>query len=109
MRRLLDHSNSTEEGRNSANALTFRRTLELYTCSPLSFRRGAGGEVKTTMPKLPESKSVEALRHDEERRKNIPTAEYQSILQHEQQTPIQVAYERRNCDLDPQLVWRGKD
>ncbi|WP_231700266.1 site-specific DNA-methyltransferase [Aerosticca soli] len=24
-------------------------------------------------------------------------------------TPIQVAYERRNKDLDPQLVWRGKD
>ena len=23
--------------------------------------------------------------------------------------PIQVAYERRNRDLDPQLVWRGKD
>ena len=20
-----------------------------------------------------------------------------------------MAYERRNCDLDPQLVWRGKD
>jgi adenine-specific DNA-methyltransferase len=25
------------------------------------------------------------------------------------QTPIQVAYQRRNRDLDPQLVWRGKD
>ena len=25
------------------------------------------------------------------------------------QSPIQVAYERRNRDLDPQLVWRGKD
>ncbi|KAB2705924.1 site-specific DNA-methyltransferase [Brucella intermedia] len=24
-------------------------------------------------------------------------------------TPIQLAYERRNRDLDPQLVWRGKD
>ena len=23
--------------------------------------------------------------------------------------PIQVAYQRRNRDLDPQLVWRGKD
>ena len=23
--------------------------------------------------------------------------------------PIRVAYERRNRDLDPQLVWRGKD
>src|SRR3712207_6769518 len=26
-----------------------------------------------------------------------------------QKSPIQVAYERRNRDLDPQLVWRGKD
>ncbi len=24
-------------------------------------------------------------------------------------SPIQVAYQRRNRDLDPQLVWRGKD
>jgi adenine-specific DNA-methyltransferase len=24
-------------------------------------------------------------------------------------TPIQAAYARRNPDLDPQLVWRGKD
>ncbi len=24
-------------------------------------------------------------------------------------TPIRLAYERRNRDLDPQLVWRGKD
>ena len=23
--------------------------------------------------------------------------------------PIRVAYERRNRDLDPQLVWHGKD
>src|SRR2546422_11618152 len=60
------------------------------------------------MPKLPGIKSVEALRHDEDKRKNIPTAEYQSILQHEQQHPIQVTY-KRNPDLDPQLVWRGKD
>lgn len=27
----------------------------------------------------------------------------------EAKDPIRVAYERRNRDLDPQLVWRGKD
>src|SRR5258707_914461 len=54
-------------------------------------------------------KQVEALNHDEASRKNIPTAEYQSLIEKENQTPIQVAYERRNRDLDPQLVWRGKD
>lgn len=30
-------------------------------------------------------------------------------MQKEEQTPVRVAYERRNRDLDPQLVWRGKD
>ncbi|WDT76884.1 MAG: site-specific DNA-methyltransferase [Candidatus Manganitrophus sp.] len=59
--------------------------------------------------KNPTTKSVEALKHDEAKRKNIPTAEYQSVLQKEEQNPVRVAYERRNRDLDPQLVWRGKD
>jgi adenine-specific DNA-methyltransferase len=54
-------------------------------------------------------KSVETLTHDEATRKNIPTAEYQSVLRQDEQTPIQIAYARRNRDLDPQLVWRGKD
>jgi adenine-specific DNA-methyltransferase len=54
-------------------------------------------------------KSVETLTHDEAKRKNIPTAEFQSVMQKEAQDPLRVAYERRNKDLDPQLVWRGKD
>ncbi len=54
-------------------------------------------------------KTVESLRHDEAKRPNIPTAEYQAVLQREQEAPVRVAYERRNRDLDPQLVWRGKD
>jgi len=54
-------------------------------------------------------KTVETLTHDEASRKNIPTAEYQSVMYKEDQSPIRVAYERRNRDLDPQLVWRGKD
>src|SRR6266513_1562888 len=63
----------------------------------------------TSPKKQTRQKKVEALRHDEAKRKNIPTAEYQSVLQKEQQDPLRVAYERRNRDLDPQLVWRGKD
>src|SRR5947207_3693356 len=59
--------------------------------------------------KIPTGKSVETLTHDGATRKNIPTAEYQSVLQKEQENPVRVAYERRNRDLDPQLVWRGKD
>jgi adenine-specific DNA-methyltransferase len=53
-------------------------------------------------------KSVETLRHDEAKRKNIPSAEHQSILEEHQQNPIGVRYPR-NTDLDPQLVWRSKD
>jgi adenine-specific DNA-methyltransferase len=53
--------------------------------------------------------TVETLKHDDATRKNIPTAEYQSVMQKEELTPVRVAYERRNRDLDPQLVWRGKD
>ena len=61
------------------------------------------------MAKNKNPKSVETLTHDEASRKNIPTAEFQSVLKQEEKSPIQVAYERRNPDLDPQLVWRGKD
>jgi len=52
---------------------------------------------------------VETLRHDEATRKNIPTAEHQSVMEKDEQNPVRVAYNRRNRDLDPQLVWRGKD
>ncbi|MGE3274952.1 MAG: site-specific DNA-methyltransferase [Vicinamibacterales bacterium] len=61
------------------------------------------------MAKKKTPKEVEALRHDEASRRNIPTAEFQSVMAKEEQSPIRVAYERRNRDLDPQLVWRGKD
>ena len=60
------------------------------------------------MAKAPTSKTVETLTHDEATRKNIPTAEYQSVLDKAQQSPKTVRYPR-NTDLDPQLVWRGKD
>jgi adenine-specific DNA-methyltransferase len=53
-------------------------------------------------------KSVETLIHEEAKRKNIPTAEYQSVIQKEREHPIEMRYPR-NTDLDPQLVWRGKD
>jgi adenine-specific DNA-methyltransferase len=59
--------------------------------------------------KKPEPKTVETLTHAGDRRKNIPTAEYQPVVAKEQENPVRVAYERRNRDLDPQLVWRGKD
>jgi adenine-specific DNA-methyltransferase len=62
---------------------------------------------KKTAKKNP--KQVESFTHEEASRKNIPTAEFQSVMAKEAQTPLQVAFERRNRDLDPHLVWRGKD
>ena len=73
------------------------------------------------MAKKPKSKlTVDTLTHTEATRKNIPTAEYQSVMRKDDQAPVKVAYprgsaelenekENRNRDLDPQLVWRGKD
>ena len=61
------------------------------------------------MAKQKTPKTVATLTHQDASRKNIPTAEFQSVMHKDEQSPIQVAYERRNRDLDPQLVWRGKD
>lgn len=65
-------------------------------------------------------KQVEALKHEQAKRKNIPTAELQSAAQRaEELKPFEpVVYQRRyplaegdtrprDEDLDPQLVWKG--
>jgi adenine-specific DNA-methyltransferase len=52
---------------------------------------------------------IAALKHAAATRRNIPTAEYESVMRADEKAPVQLAYERRNRDLDPQLVWRGKD
>ncbi|PAU65553.1 site-specific DNA-methyltransferase [Pseudomonas sp. PIC25] len=59
------------------------------------------------MAKQPSTTTVEIIKHDDAKRKNIPSAEQQSFVQ-EPATPTQIRY-LRNTDLDPQLVWRGKD
>ena len=61
------------------------------------------------MPVEENKKAVESFVHEDASRKYIPTAEYQSVMRKEDESPIQIAYKRRNKDLDPQLVWRGKD
>jgi adenine-specific DNA-methyltransferase len=53
-------------------------------------------------------KSVETLKHYGDKRKNIPTAELQAVLNETDQALTETRY-KRNRDLDPQLVWRGKD
>jgi len=81
---------------------------------------------KTAAPK-----HIADLTHAEATRKNIPTVEHQSVMAPADQAPKPVRYPRgrpdgqeqqepregdlaaekaqRNRDLDPQLVWRGKD
>lgn len=79
-------------------------------------------------------KRIEQITHSEAKRKNIPTVEHQSVVQRHEQAPRQVAWPRANKpwlealyamqdadtaaaelppqlnrDLDPQLIWRGKD
>ena len=62
------------------------------------------------MPKRRQvKKQVETLTHKDAKRKNIPTVEYETSLDETDKSPVQVSYERRNRDLDPQLVWSGKD
>ncbi len=51
---------------------------------------------------------VRTHRHAD-KRVNIPTAEVEPVMRDEDKSPVRLAYERRNRDLDPQLVWRGKD
>lgn len=51
---------------------------------------------------------VTSFTHKEAKRKNIPTQEMQSIMTEKDKRPVRVAYEKRNPDLDPQLIWRGK-
>ncbi|MBS0366085.1 MAG: site-specific DNA-methyltransferase [Proteobacteria bacterium] len=71
-------------------------------------KKSAGSAKSTSGRKTAAGKTVETLKHEEARRKNIPTAEFQPMLQKEQESPRTLKYPR-NTDLDPQLVWRGKD
>ena len=54
-------------------------------------------------------KKIESLKHKEATRKNIPTAELGDVMKEGVKTSIQVAYERRDAEFDPQLVWSGKE
>ena len=58
--------------------------------------------------KAPTDTEVENYRHDAARRVNIPTAENQSLVPDDGKA-LKVLRYPRNPDLDPQLVWRGKD
>ncbi len=64
---------------------------------------------------------VESITHDQEKRPNIPSAEMEGLLKNAQAQPVKVSFPRknnpdlspelytRNPDIDPQLVWKGKE
>ena len=74
-------------------------------------KKNGGSSVNTLDRKKARRRDIgiESLKHKESKRRYIPTAELESVVPEADKTPIRVAYERRNRDLDPQLVWRGKD
>ena len=61
---------------------------------------------KTTRRNTP-TKKIKTVRH-KDKRKNIPTEELRDFVREDEQQPRKVLYPR-DPDLDPQLVWRGKD
>src|SRR5215203_4563206 len=66
-------------------------------------RKGAGNGTAAA------TTEVEALLHPADvTRRNIPTAETSSLMVEEEAAARPLLYPR-NPDLDPQLVWRGKD
>jgi len=63
---------------------------------------------KTKASKPARKADVETYKHKEAKRKNIPTAENQKLVADEDKEIKKLRWPR-NPDLDPQLVWRGKD
>ena len=54
------------------------------------------------------AKEVDTITNDDAQRTNIPTAELQPVMRKEDMTPVPLSFKKRNPDLDPQLIWRGK-
>jgi adenine-specific DNA-methyltransferase len=59
---------------------------------------------KNTKTKPAARKSVETLTHDDAKRKNIPTAEFQSVMAKEHESPIRVANVRPYSRLQTSVV-----
>lgn len=63
---------------------------------------------KSKANKTAKNADVESYKHEEAKRKNIPTAENQKLIVDDDKAVKKLRWPR-NPDLDPQLVWRGKD
>jgi adenine-specific DNA-methyltransferase len=63
---------------------------------------------RTAKNKASGKAEVETYKHEEAKRKNIPTAENQKLIADDDKAIKKLRWPR-NPDLDPQLVWRGKE
>ena len=63
------------------------------------------------MPAKKKKVQIATYNHPADTRRNIPTAEVEPAMDKDKRKPITLEYKRssRNTDLDPQLVWKGKD
>ena len=63
------------------------------------------------MPAKKKKAKIATYAHPADTRRNIPTAEVEPAMDKDKRKPITLEYERasRNTNLDPQLLWRGKD
>ena len=71
--------------------------------------KGAAKAPKRKTARKKAAKKIVSLKHKQAKRRNIPTAQMEAVVQDKDKAAIRAAYERRNKDLDPQLVWRGKE
>ena len=63
---------------------------------------------KKKSPDAPQTIAVDSLKHTTATRTNIPTEELRDFVVADEAAPKTMRYPR-NPDLDPQLVWTGKD
>jgi adenine-specific DNA-methyltransferase len=57
---------------------------------------------------MPNDKSIEAFRHEEAKRLNIPTAELEGAMAPEDKAPRPVTLDRAARSRNPYLIWNGK-
>ncbi len=77
----------------------FNKMIESATAKPAD-REGISMAKKST------AKTVETLKHDADKRKNIPTAEYQSVLKPDEQKPVRVALPAQHRPRPPARLAR---
>lgn len=92
-------SDFRQSGHETGHTPTFKLHSSPFELPPMAKKKTASNETL---------KSVETITHGTDKRKNIPTVEYQSVVKEDEKQPVPVRYPR-NKDLDPQLMWRGKD